>query len=386
MKFVLQLIQHYWWPSAVMTADDKKNGSKMVNDSSIVMVVVLLYFSGTGSAERQTKGSSSPPILTLRLPHGKGAMQVCDNAIVRDIPGGPMAVWQKGKEYIESMKNNTRHPIPKFTGQWKFEVDRIQIPMLPTCTHMTVFGDESRNYDEAKRFCYLPSATASAVKNDSTTTTVTTPVSMSKSSATECVAYSIGSNNKWDFEEHIYRDTSCRIETFDCTVDATIPPSIRNRTRYHKYCLGHFAGKVANQVFATLPELNAKVGRKMGPDYFKIDIEGFEWSVLKSLVGQVHVNRKLDPHLPLQIYGEFHLDLDKDVNLMRTRQGGLQGIQALFSAPVHRSPYTGARLRSFFDELFLHGGYMIMHKRPTLQSRNTDLLLVKVFCPAGNLA
>jgi len=46
----------------------------------------------------------------------------------------------------------------------------------------------------------------------------------------------------------------------------------------------------------------------------------------------------------------------------------------------HRLPYTGQRLRSFFDELFMKGGYMIMHKRHTLQARNTDLLLVKVFC------
>ena len=339
------------------------------------------------SAEQQPPSTSAKESrFTLRLPHGKGVVQVCDNAIVRDIPGGSAAVLQKGKEYLESMKNNTKHPIAKFTGQWKFEIDRVQMPMLPTCRHMTVFGDENKNYDEAKRFCYLTSANA----NDSVTTPATSKSSSfpseseSSPSPSACVVYSIGSNNKWDFEEHIYRDTPCSIETFDCTIDATIPSSIRNRTRYHKFCLGNSAGNVAKQVFLTLPELNAKVGREAGPDYFKIDIEGFEWSILKSLVAQVHANRKLDSHLPMQIYGEFHLDLDKDVNLMKSRQGGLQGFQAMFSSPAHqhRSPYNGARLRNYFDELFLHGGYMIMHKRPTLQSRNTDLLLVKVFCPA----
>ena len=50
------------------------------------------------------------------------------------------------------------------------------------------------------------------------------------------------------------------------------------------------------------------------------------------------------------------------------------------SGTGHRLPYTGQRLRTFFDELFMKGGYMIMHKRHTLQARNTDLLLVKVFC------
>jgi hypothetical protein len=374
--------------------------------SFLVVGVLLCYCGGVASIsteqqqpqqqqqrqqQQKKRGPPSPPELkverqstskenhfTLRLPHGKGTVQVCDNAIIRDIPGGPMAVLQKGKDYIESMKNNTRHPIAKFTGQWKFEVDRVQMPMLPTCSHMTVFGDESKNYDEAKRFCYLTPG-ASAVANSSMAT-VPTAYSSQPSPSNGCVVYSIGSNNKWDFEEHIYRNTPCSIETFDCTIDATIPATIRNRTQFHKYCLGHFADKVAQQVFLTLPELNAKVGRKTGPDYFKVDIEGFEWAILKSLVGQVHANRKLDAHLPRQIYGEFHLDMDKDVNLMKSRQGGLQGIQAMFSGSVHRSPFTGARLRSFFDELFLHGGYMIMHKRPTLQSRNTDLLLVKAFC------
>jgi hypothetical protein len=31
-----------------------------------------------------------------------------------------------------------------------------------------------------------------------------------------CVAYSIGSNDKWDFEENFYKDADCAIETFDC--------------------------------------------------------------------------------------------------------------------------------------------------------------------------
>ena len=40
------------------------------------------------------------------------------------------------------------------------------------------------------------------------------------------------------------------------------------------------------------------------------------------------------------------------------------------------------KLRYFFDELFMKAGYMVMHKRATVQTRNIDLLLVKVFCPA----
>ena len=244
---------------------------------------------------------------TLRLPNGR-SMTVCDNIVVRDLPGGAQAVWMKGKEYLESMRNNTRKPFGKFQQKWRGEVDRVMMPMLSSCQHLTVFGDEKTNYDEAKRFCYVPLSSSTVVEKQKQQIDVTIT-----SSHTPCVTYSIGSNNKWDFEEHMYRDTNCRIETFDCTVDATVPLHIHNRTRFHSFCLGSKSGTIGQQIYMTLPQLNAKAGRNQGPDYFKIDIEGFEWSVLKSLVNDVYKNPKLDAHLPLQIYGEFHLDLDKDV-------------------------------------------------------------------------
>ena len=106
--------------------------------------------------------------------------------------------------------------------------------------------------------------------------------------------------------------------------------------------------------------------------------------MLRSLVTAAHAAPALHRHLPLQVYGEFHLDLDKDAALTSSTSG-FSLFSALHSAlfgadgPV---PYTGHRLRSFFDELFVKGGYMIMHKRYTLQTRNSDLLLVKVFCPS----
>lgn len=51
--------------------------------------------------------------------------------------------------------------------------------------------------------------------------------------------YSLGSNNQWKFEEAIVEKTSCRVETFDCTIpETTLPPeSIRHRVRFHNYCI-----------------------------------------------------------------------------------------------------------------------------------------------------
>ena len=280
----------------------------------IVLALFLLLLSTAAIASQ-----------TLRLPNGR-SMTVCDNIVVRDIPGGAKAIWMKGKEYLESMRNNTRKPFDKFQQKWKGEIDRVRMPMLPSCHHLTVFGDEKANYDEAKRFCYVPLSSPSAVEEQKQTVAAATTTS----SHGPCVTYSIGSNNKWDFEEHMFRVTNCRIETFDCTVDATVPPHIHNRTRFHSFCLGSKSGKIDQQTYMTLPQLNAKAGRNQGPDYFKIDIEGFEWSVLKSLVNDVYNNPKLDAHLPLQIYGEFHLDLDKDVTSDQHWLAALEAVKNIF--------------------------------------------------------
>lgn len=154
---------------------------------------------------------------------------------------------EAGKQYVQSMHNNTMLPITEFTGAWKWEAFRVLGPQVPQCTNLHIFGDERRNYHEAKRFCYFPE--------------------------NKCVAYSIGSNDKWEFEEILYKESKCTIETFDCTVNATIPPSIRDRTKFYSACLSDESYKNGVQSYLTLPELNELVGSKVGPDYFKMDIE-----------------------------------------------------------------------------------------------------------------
>ena len=56
--------------------------------------------------------------------------------------------------------------------------------------------------------------------------------------ARPCVVVSIGSNNQWGFEEAVASSSHCRVETFDCTVDATVPAPLRSRVTFHPFCLG----------------------------------------------------------------------------------------------------------------------------------------------------
>jgi hypothetical protein len=138
---------------------------------------------------------------------------------------------------------------------WKWELFRIfGGPTIAPCEHLKVFGNEKTNYDEAKRFCYFPNA--------------------KHSGGGSCVVYSVGSNNVWDFEVHMVKESDCIIETFDCTVpNVTMPDEIKSRTRFHKVCLGHTSTDHKKLKFMTLSQINNLVGRKEGPDYFKMDIE-----------------------------------------------------------------------------------------------------------------
>jgi hypothetical protein len=295
--------------------------------------------------------SDGQAVYELTLPPKK--LKVCDNIIVNDIEGGAAAVLEAGKLYLESIHNNTVSPIAPFQGAWKWEMARIKPPFVPECKHLHVFGDERKNYDEVKRFCYFPN---------------------SKGNGNKCNAYSIGSNNKWDFEEYFFRETDCTIDTFDCTCNATVPAEIVSRTKFHQVCLGNVNSidEKTGQRFLTLPALNKLIGRSVGPDYYKMDIEGYEWTMLKSMVKAADTNHELHSQLPLQIYAEYHLDRESlEDNSYVVRNGN--------------NAYVGKRLRYFWDELFLKGGYMIMHMRNTVQTRNMDLLIVKVFCPVDEV-
>ena len=114
--------------------------------------------------------------------------------------------------------------------------------------------------------------------------------------------------------------------------------------------------------------MNKVVGRASGPDYFKMDIEGFEWAVLKAMIHSSYMNAALDKQLPQQIYSEFHLNMDSDPNTNAHIKTN------------HKTGHVGKRLKNFLDDMFIKGGYMIMTMRTAKMKANTDILFAKVFC------
>ena len=142
-------------------------------------------------------GSSAEYVLEFS---SRRNMSVCDNDIVRDVPGQHSAVLKAGQQYLVDIRNLTQKPLSEFKGVWQWELWRLlndRDGTVPACKSLKVFGNEATNYDEAKRFCYFGDKLK---KNQS------------------CVVYSVGGNNQWDFEEYMHHGSNCDIETFDCTV------------------------------------------------------------------------------------------------------------------------------------------------------------------------
>lgn len=96
----------------------------------------------------------------------------------------------------------------------------------------------------------------------------------------DCVVYSLGSNNNYEFEEAILNTTGCNVYTFDCTVKGR---SIHPRHHFYKWCVGGEGSKVGPYASSikTLGEI-VKELKHSHIDLFKMDIEGCEFDVFAS--------------------------------------------------------------------------------------------------------
>lgn len=158
-------------------------------------------------------------------------------------------------------------------------------PIGPLCkTPLEIFGLDKasggQKGDEEKRICnlsYLQSSDESG----------------------KCVIFSIGNNHKWGFEEDIYEKTKCTVETFDCTCNATVPAAIASRVRFHHVCLGDKTETKNDLNYVTWEGLLELTGITRPPTFLKMDIEGYEFPVMRSIIDS-NINT------PLQIAMEVH--------------------------------------------------------------------------------
>ena len=213
-------------------------------------------------------------------------------------------------------------------------------PIGPSCkTPLERYGKD----DEEKRICGLQQ-----LKNFRSRRT---------GREDDCVIYSLGSNNTWGFETSIVKETNCRVETFDCTIDsATSPPAdIAHRVRFHHVCVSDSDYQVDGKQFYSWKSINRLTGITTSPTFLKMDVEGYEFPILRAIIDA-------GEYLPLQIAVEFHYIRLEGGNWDNKRVSSLE-------------------LYTFFQYLYRFGGYYLIDRRDNPICRHcTEVLLAKLNC------
>ena len=169
----------------------------------------------------------------------------------------------------------------------------------------------------------------------------------------ECVVVSIGSQNLWVFEEAIYQNTSCRIEVFDCTVPGASPPAhIRGRTTLHHICIGDQDAVINGQTFLSWASITKRIGMTAAPAYVKMDIEGYEYNVLRGIMRDGIL-------LPTQIAFELHYE---------TQMGGLAWRDRLLPS---------SEMVELMQVLYANGYYLVHRKNNPYCPHCAELLVAR---------
>jgi hypothetical protein len=197
----------------------------------------------------------------------------------------------------------------------------------------------------------------------------------------ECHIFSIGSNDEWGFEKEVIKHSPhCETHTFDCTMEPLKKPRRKN-IHFYKLCLlgDDDDPKKLKQpasspttttsslpklpsppsLFGSYFELWNATGIPHAPRILKLDIEGFEYDVLVSIL------RTTPSHTwPEQIIMEVHwasrmVDLSW---MLRARQA--------------------AEMSLFFAVMFNVGGYMPVFREffPVGCPSCMEVLMVRVIC------
>ena len=171
-----------------------------------------------------------------------------------------------------------------------------------------------------------------------------------------CLVVSVGSNNQWDFEKAVIRQTKCRVVTFDCTCGTLRPPTaILDRLTAVPVCIGRknfvnekgwrFMTWGSALAFANISHVT----------HLKMDIEGFEYDVMREVV---HNDHEL---LPSQISLELHYHTQ------------------MTDLAWHGRFKTPAEVAFFITTLFTSAGYFIIDRHDNPYCRHCSELLLARF-------
>jgi len=141
----------------------------------------------------------------------------------------------------------------------------------------------------------------------------------------DCLIYSFGSNNQWDFEISARENFGCEIHTFDCTIKGRVKGK-PDFVHFHPFCVG--GSNVTGEDLYTYNQIVEKLGHTDRQVLvLKVDIEGWEWHFFpdyltspypraKQILFELHVGVLPDGYRPHGTVGEevLHLMQHFDAN------------------------------------------------------------------------
>jgi hypothetical protein len=138
-----------------------------------------------------------------------------------------------------------------------------------------------------------------------------------------CIVYGLGIATDASFEQVMSQ--YCEVHAFDCTIDSQAPAVAGKSFKFHRICLGpktdistttYGIGKSNSTfIFQTLEETMDQLGHTK-VDVLKFDIEGSEWSLLKTVLATPA------SHLPTQMFFELHTETANPVFVAETTVRG----------------------------------------------------------------
>ena len=157
-----------------------------------------------------------------------------------------------------------------------------------------------------------------------------------------CLVYSIGSSNKFDFEEGVHKDIhkECDIHTFDFGDFAAGAKEAGGKINYHKQGMGNDRTDKSGNVFKSLSTTVQELGHQNRIiDVFKIDCEGCEYATAANW---------------------FEAVTKHNITLRQIQ------------VELHKN--SARKIMEFFDLMYKHG-YVIFHKEPNLRSVATGFCI-----------
>lgn len=267
------------------------------------------------------KNTNIPAHVVVTAPMKTQAAQaIIVKAVTQTTPPPVPSIFEDAAPIVMAHQTWTQHLSSDMHSLNQQPVNDRQLtvmgPLGPACKHLETFGTG----DGEKRACGLAADSAAA---------------------SNCTIISLGSNNEWGFEEAVFDQLPCYIETFDCTVLATVPPRIASRTRFHHACIaGSDRVEPSGSVYLSWESSMRMIGMQMPPVYLKMDIEGWEYEVITNILDRAYL-------MPRQIAFEIHT-------------GGK----------------TLGAVAGFMESLYIRGGYFYIDYRPNVLCGSCTEVLV----------